>query len=89
MTVDLWECMHCHLLWVNPAIPTHCPSCRAHHNVPVGEIRVAGRDVRVNVLRDYGRRDGLLSKQVRRGLDRLELGHCPHGMVSATICPEC
>lgn len=90
-TVDLYECSRCHLLWVDgsEAIPGVCPSCRLHHSVPKGEVIVAGRDVRVNVVRDYGLRECLLDPQVRRGLDVLELGHCRHGFIASILCRDC
>lgn len=53
------------------------------------EVTVMGRDVRVRVIREYGLEAGLLDSKVRRGLERLDLGHCPHNLITPAICPEC
>lgn len=91
-TVDLYDCSRCHLQWVagSEPIPGTCPGCRLHHSIPKGDVLVAGVDVKVGLVRDYGLRDGLLDPQVRRGLDVLRLGDlCPHGFLTAIICREC
>ena len=86
--LTLWLCDRCKLLWANDSIPESCPSCLRRSRIPT-KILVAGRDVTEFVIRDYGKREGLLDPEVRRGLDRLRLGHCPHGWITSEICTEC
>ena len=49
-----------------------CPRCRQNHTVPTHPVEVAGVKVPVAALIDFGRRDGLLDREVRRGLDVLQ-----------------
>lgn len=90
MVIDiLWQCARCHLLWVDPSsIPTECPRCARKVMIP-SSIMVAGRDVRVKVVKDYGLRKGLMDPEVRKGLAKIPLDICPHGFVTSAICPEC
>lgn len=87
--VDLWECSRCLLRWVESGLPDNCPSCRQQHSIPQGPIIVAGRDVREGVVRSYGLKEGMASKDVRRGLDRLNLGLCEHGYMLGLMCRDC
>jgi len=84
----LYRCTRCKLLFGAEGIPEACPACLRRSSVPP-RIVVAGRDVREFVVREYGRREGLLDPEVRKGLDGLRLGQCPHGWLTSAICQEC
>ena len=87
--VDLYMCVRCRLRWV-PDGEKYCPRCRLHHSIPTEPVVVAGVQVPVATLRDYGLREGLLDADVRRGLDVLVLGdRCKCGYISTLICPKC
>ena len=90
-TVDLFRCSLCGLVFVadeGDAIPGFCPRFWRGHTIPP-EIKVMGRDVRVRVIREYGLETGLLDKQVRRGVQNMDLGICEHGFLCTAICPDC
>ena len=90
MTVDLWECSCCGLLWVADEMPAKCPACRLRYSVPRGPIMAAGRDIRVSIVRDYGRRVGMLNDNVRRIVAKLQLlDACPCGWNTVALCPKC
>lgn len=90
-TVDLYECDRCGLEWVpkTEMVPGRCPACRIEHSIPQGPIYIGRRDVKVDVVRMYGLRSGLLDERVRRGMDDLWIGWCPHGFISSHICNDC
>lgn len=52
-------------------------------------IIIAGKDVTVGVVREYGLQAGLADSKVRRGLDALVLSTCPHGWLTSAICNDC
>lgn len=85
--MTLWLCSRCKLLFGWEGIPETCPSCLRRSRVPT-QIILAGRDVTEFVIRDYGKRDGLLDPEVRRGMDRMRLEHCPHGWITSAICRD-
>lgn len=84
----LWRCARCSLLFGHEGIPETCPACLRRSSIPP-TILVAGRDMREFVVREYGRREGLLDPQVRKGLDKLKAGICPHGWITSAICTSC
>jgi hypothetical protein len=89
-TIDLlWECVRCHLQFVWQGLPSECPKCSLRNGIPT-QIIVGGHDVIYHEMRFYGEREGLLKYENRRGLSHIHLGdRCPHGYISALICPEC
>lgn len=88
--VDLNRCCRCSLIWVPEEDEQVCPRCRLNHTIPTHPVVVAGVQVPIKALRDFGMRKGLLDSEVRRGLDKLELGErCPHAYITSMICPEC
>ena len=90
MPVDLWRCSRCGLEWVDGTeiIPGHCPACWRETGMEI-PIIVAGRDMTVRVIREYGLREGLGDSKVRRGVAAVVLGICEHGMITSFICNDC
>ena len=88
MTVDLWRCTRCDHLWAEEGIPQRCPVCLRAARIPA-KIILAGHDVTVRAIREYGLESRLFNAQVRRGLWRVPVGHCAHGYISWHLCPEC
>lgn len=88
MAVDLYLCTRCDLLWVEKEPPTVCPSCKLRGIIPE-QIVLAGREIDVRAVFEHGAGVQLLDKQVRHGLDKLQLGMCVHGWITSAICPEC
>lgn len=88
--VDLNRCTRCRLIWVPEEDGQVCPRCRLNHTIPTHPVVVAGVQVPIKALRDFGMRSGLLDSEVRRGLDRLVLGdRCQHGYMTFLICSRC
>lgn len=88
--VDLNRCTRCSLIWVPEEDAQVCPRCRLNHTVPSHPVVVAGVQVPIRAVRDWGVRTFLQDSDVRRGLDKLVLGdRCPHGCVTFMICDTC
>lgn len=87
---ELWLCSRCHLQFVWDGIPGECPKCKRQSQVTKDPIILAGRDVKVAALKLYGVATGLLDKEIRRGMESLDLGErCPHGMIADVLCSDC
>jgi hypothetical protein len=88
--VDLLRCERCRLIWVEEGDEKVCPRCRLNHSIPSHPVMVAGVEVPIRALRDFGMRKGLLDSDVRKNLDKLVLGdRCPHGYMTFMICSRC
>lgn len=86
----LYRCSRCRLRFVpdTDEMPDKCPRCWRDNAMP-GQVVVMGRDVTVEVLREYGLEAGLVDRRVRKGLGSLDLGQCRHGYLTSAICSEC
>lgn len=68
----------------------NCPRCRSWTVVPKEQVVVSGERVSVSAVVLHGKAVGLLDKNVRKGMDILNLGErCKHGFITYRICPQC